>query len=138
MKRFIVFVIGLAFASGVLAFNTDKPPAVPSSTQPAKTTAIKVHRETRVSFTGIVKEISDTTLLVERSVKDNVETMEFTLDKPAEDIKAGDKIKVSYIKKDGKNIVRKVSPFTVKKIINKTESAKEIKVTTPEAPPSRK
>lgn len=134
----MAFVVGLALVSAVFAFNVDKPPVVPSNTQPAKKGAIKVHRETRVSITGIVKEISDTSLLVERSVKDSVETMEFTLDKPAENIKVGDKIKVSYIKRDGKNIARKVVPVTVKRIINKTESSKDLKGTSPESPPVRK
>jgi hypothetical protein len=138
MKRFIVFVVGLAFASGALAFNTDKPPIVPSSTQPAKTAPIKARKETRVSFTGIVKEISDTTVMVERSVKGNVETMEFALDKPVQDIKAGDKVKVSYVKKEGKNIAMKVAPVVAKRIMKKAAPSKEIKPAPVEATPSKK
>jgi hypothetical protein len=139
MRRLVVLVIVLTFASAVLAFNSDKPVVAPAATiQPIKAAPIKTHRETRVTVTGVVKEISDTTLSVERSVKDNVETMEFILEKPAENIKVGDRIKVSYIKKDGKNVARKVSPVVVKRVINKTEPAKVIITAPPEASPSKK
>jgi hypothetical protein len=59
--------------------------------------------------------------------------MEFTLDKPDENIKAGDKVKVSYIKKDGKNIARKVSPVTVKRVMKPAEPAKALKAAPSEA-----
>jgi hypothetical protein len=99
---------------------------------------MKARKETRVSFTGIVKEISDTTVMVERSVKGNVETMEFALDKPVQDIKAGDKVKVSYVKKEGKNIAMKVAPVVAKRIMKKAVPAKEIKPAPVEATPSKK
>jgi hypothetical protein len=138
MRHFMVFVVGLAFAFGALAFATDKPSVVPSNTQPVKAAPIKLRKETRVSFTGIVKEISDTTIMVERTVKGNVETMEFALDKPAENIKAGDKVKVSYVKKEGKNIAMKVVPDAAKKILKKVAPAKEAKPAPIEVPPPNK
>jgi hypothetical protein len=138
MRRFIVFVVGLAFASGALAFNTDRPSIVPPGTQPAKTAPMKARKETRVSFAGIVKEISDTTIMVERSVKGNVETMEFALDKPVQDIKAGDKVKITYTKKEGKNIAIKVAPVVAKKIIKKAAPVKEVKPAPVETTPQKK
>jgi Cu/Ag efflux protein CusF len=127
MKYLTVFVLGLAFASGALAFNTDKPAVVSPTTQSVQPAPAKVHKETRVSFIGIVKEISESTILVERSVKENAETMEFALDKPSANIKAGDKVKISYVKQEGKNIVRKVSPVILKRVIIKKVPDKETK-----------
>jgi len=139
MRRFTLVVVGLAFTFCALAFATDKPSVIPSNTQPVKKAApIKARKETRVSLTGIVKEISDTTVMVERTVKGNVETMEFTLDKPVENIKAGDKVKISYVKKEGKNIAMKVAPVVVKRIIKKAIPPKEIKPAPVEATPSKK
>ena len=137
MRRFIVFVVGLAFVFCALVFAADRPSYAPAKTQPVKAAPTKAGK-TRVSFTGIVKEISDTTIMVERTVKGNVETMEFALDKPAANIKAGDKVKVSYAKKEGRNIAIKVAPVVVKKIIRKTAPAKEIKPAPVEAPPPKK
>jgi len=138
MKRFTLIIVGLAFTFCALAFATDKPSTIPSNTQPVKAAPIKARKETRVSFTGIVKEISDTVVMVERSVKGDVETMEFALDKPVQNIKAGDKVKVSYVKKEGKNISRKVVPVVAKRIIKKAVPSKEIKPAPIEATPSRK
>jgi hypothetical protein len=136
MRHLMVFIMGLAFAFGAMAFAPDKPTDIPAKTQPAKAASIK--KETRVSFTGIVKEISNTTIMVERAVKGNVEIMEFALDKPVEGIKAGDKVKISYVKKDGKNVVIKVAPSVTKRIIRKGAPAKEVKPTPAEALPPRK
>jgi hypothetical protein len=136
MRRFTLIVVGLAFAFCALAFATDKPSVVPYNTSPAKAAPIKTRKETRVSFTGIVKEITDAAIMVERTVKGSVEAMEFALDKPAANIKVGDKVKVSYVKKEGKNIAMKVAPVVVKRIIKKVIPPKEIKPI--EAAPSKK
>ncbi|MCX5853260.1 MAG: hypothetical protein NTZ24_01520 [Deltaproteobacteria bacterium] len=138
MRRFTLIIVGLAFAFCALAFATDKPSVVPYNTHPAKAAPIKTRKETRVSFTGIVKEITDTTIMVERTVKGSMEAMEFALDKPAANIKVGDKVKVSYVKKEGKNIAMKVAPVVVKRIIKKAIPPKEIKPAPIEAAPSKK
>ena len=46
--------------------------------------------------------------------------IEFVLDKPTEKIEVGDKVKVSYLKKEGTNIAIMVSPLVAKKVINKS------------------
>jgi uncharacterized OB-fold protein len=56
---------------------------------------------------GTILEITDTTLVIERKDKDNVETMTFVLDKPVK-FKAGDKVRVSYIEDKGKRIVTRI------------------------------
>jgi hypothetical protein len=99
---------------------------------------MKSVKKTRVSFTGIVKEISDTKIVVGRNIKNHVETMEFALDKPAKNFKVGDKVKVSYIKKEDKNIVTRVVPAVERKIITKVAPANEPKPTTIEEQPPEK
>jgi ribosomal 50S subunit-recycling heat shock protein len=57
--------------------------------------------------------------LVERAVKGKVELIEFILDKPTEKIKVGDKVKVSFIKKEGKYMAEHVTLVVNKKRIRK-------------------
>jgi hypothetical protein len=138
MKRLIVFVAGFVFVFSAYIFAADGPSTAPAKTEPSKAVTMKPPKETRVSITGIVKEISDTTIVVERTVKGKTEIMEFALDKPVVKIKAGDKVRVSYIKKEDKYIARRVTPFIAKKIIKKTSPLKEIKPLPTEAQPAQK
>jgi len=137
MRHFIVFVAGLVFAFAGLACTADKPSDVRTKTQTAEADTMKSIKKTRVSFTGIVKDLSDATIMVERNIKNRVETMEFALDKPAKNFKVGDKVKVSYIKKENKNIATKVVPAVTKKIIVKVAPANEPNPTSIEAQPSK-
>jgi len=114
----MVFVAGLVFTFAILACNADKPSDIPTKTQstqivpktqPTQAPPMKSVKETRVSFTGIVMELSDTTIMVERITKGHMETMEFALDKPIKNLKVGDKVRVSYIKKEDKNNSQKGS-----------------------------
>ena len=91
---------------------------VPAKVDSSKAPVVRTTKRTRVTFMGIVKGLSDTTILVERAVKGKVELIEFVLDKPTEKIKVGDKVKVSYLKKEGENIAIMVSPIVAKKVIN--------------------
>jgi hypothetical protein len=57
----------------------------------------------------VFKRLSDATILVECTVKGKIELIEFVLDKSTEKLEVGDEIRVSYLKKEGKNgIVMKV------------------------------
>lgn len=122
MRRLMAVALGIGFfcASAFLysdtAMNADKAPAVTKATP-----AVKV---TRMRVAGIVTEISDTTLKIERKVKDKAEIMEFALEKPVDKIKAGDKVKVSYITKDDKYVATRVSvdvPYKAVKNVKKPE-----------------
>jgi hypothetical protein len=135
MKRLIVLVACFVFIFSACAFAADGTSIAPAKAEPAKAVTPKPPKETRVSITGVVKEISDTMIMVERTVKGNTETMQFVLDKPVEQINAGDKVRVSYIKKDDKHIATRVTPVIAKKIIKKASPLKEIKPL-PAAPPS--
>jgi hypothetical protein len=116
MKRLMVLVVGLVFLFCASAFAADKPAAAtatkaaPVAAEPVKAPA----KVTKMSATGKVTEISDTALKIERTVKGKAEMKEFVLEKPAK-AKVGDKVKVSYIEKEGKNVASKVTKVVVKK-----------------------
>ena len=62
---------------------------------------------------GIVKEVTDDALLIERTV--TAEAMEFALEKPLDKIETGDKVTISYIKTEEKNIAKRVTKAIPKK-----------------------
>ena len=65
---------------------------------------------------GKVIEISDGAIKVERTVKGEVEIMEFALEKPVKNMIVNDFVKIDYMEKDGKVIiVSKVAKVTLKK-----------------------
>jgi len=132
MKRLIMLAACLVFVFSAAVFAVDGP-----SQSPAKAVS-KPPKETKVSVIGVVKEISDATISIERTVRGKTEIMEFALEKPVEKINAGDKVKVNYLKRDGKNVATRVSLFVVKKIIKKTSPLKETRPAAPEAPPASK
>ena len=138
MKQLIVLVAFFVFIFNVWAFAADGTSTAPANAEHSKAVAPKPPKETRVSISGVVKEISDTMVMVERTVKGNTETMQFVLYKPVEQINAGARVKVSYIKKDDKLIAIRVSRVVAKKIIKKASLFKEIKPLPAEAPPSLK
>ena len=114
MKRFLVLFVALSFlfcGSVFAAEATKAKPAAPAAkAEPAAAMPAKaMEKETKMSATGKVTEISDTMLKIERTVKGKAETMELTLEKADPKIKVGDKVEVSYVTKDGKNVVAKVT-----------------------------
>lgn len=135
MKHLIVLVVFLVLVVSPCALAAEGASTDPVKAEPSKAATLKPPKETRVSITGIVKEISDTMVMVERTVKGNTETMKFVLDKPVEQINAGDKVRVSYIKKDDKLIAIRVNRVVAKKIIKKASPSKEIKPLPAAAPP---
>ncbi|GEM_PF-1123711 len=65
-----------------------------------------VPRETRMKASGVVKEITDSNLVLERNITGEV--MEFQLEKSLKGISVGDKVAVSYVQTDGRNIAKRV------------------------------
>src|SRR3989304_9452301 len=102
MRRLMAVALGVSFfyVSAFLYSDT----AMSADKAPAVTKAAPAVRVTRMRAAGIVTEISDTTLKIERKVKDKAETMEFALEKPLVKIRVTDKVKVSYITKEDRNI----------------------------------
>ena len=119
MKRLIVLVACFVFIFSACAFAADGTSTDPAKAKPSKEVTSKPPKETGVSITGVVKEFSDTMIMVERTVRGNTETIQFILYKPVEQINVGDKVMVSYIKKDNKHIATMVTPVVAKKIIKK-------------------
>ena len=62
-----------------------------------------------MALTGRVIDITDSTILIERTLKGNTEMMELDLEKPEQDIKNGDKVRVHYVEKDGKHVVTRIT-----------------------------
>jgi hypothetical protein len=100
MKRFLVIAAGLMLLCFALTFAAEKPPAAPPLPP----------RVPEMSTAGKVLEVSDKVLKIERTLKGKAETMEFFLETSFTDITVGDQIKVSYLEKDGRNILIRVAP----------------------------
>jgi len=66
---------------------------------------------------GKVVEISDKAIKIERSIKGNIEIMEFVLENPVRNVLVNDSVKIAYSVKDGKltaSRVAKLKPVTAK------------------------
>jgi hypothetical protein len=138
MKRLMLLAAVIVFVFSASVFAIDGTTRTPAKTDPSKTVTVKPPKETKVSITGVVKNISSTALSVERTVRGETEIMEFVLDKPVEKINIGDKVKVNYLKKEGKNIATRVTPVVVRKIGRKVSPLKETKPSPAETPSSPK
>ncbi len=137
MKRLMVLAAGIVFIFSASVFAIDGTSQAPAKADPSKAVTVKPPKETKVSITGVVKDISDTTISVERTVRGKTEIMEFALDKAVEKINVGDKVKVNYLKKDGKNIATRVTPVVVRKIIRKASPLRETRPSPAETPPQK-
>jgi hypothetical protein len=120
MKRFLVIAAGLMLLCVALTFAAEKPPV----TQPLPP------RVPEMSTAGKVLEVSDKVLKIERTLKEKAETMEFFLEKTFTGIAVGDQIKVSYLEKDGRNILIRVAPAK-KTAVQKTKKD-SVKTVSPE------
>jgi hypothetical protein len=67
-------------------------------------------RTPEMSTAGKVLEVSETLLTIERTLKGKVETMVFVLEAPLPDIAVGDQLRVNYLRKDGQNVLIRLSP----------------------------
>ncbi len=117
MKRSMAVVLGIGFFCASAFFHS--VPAGSADKAPTVTKAAHAARVTRMRAAGIVKEITDTTIKIERKVKDKVETMEFVLEKPVTKINVGDKVKVSYITKGDSNVAARVSEDVSQTVLKK-------------------
>jgi hypothetical protein len=116
VKRALVYIVSVAFLLSALAFAADKPATDATKVDSAKTNVVK---SAKMNATGKVIEISDSSIKIERTVKGNAETMEFVLEKPAENIAVNDSVKIAYIEQDGQLLVSRVVKSTPKKMEKK-------------------
>jgi hypothetical protein len=130
MKRFLTLAAVLILIGFTLALAAEKPAATPPLPP----------RIPEMSTAGKVLEVSDAILKIERTLKGKAEIMEFILEKPFPNIAAGDQIKVSYLERDGRNVLIRVAPAqktAVRKAIKK-DLPKEMKPVSPPATPVTK
>jgi hypothetical protein len=111
MKKALWYIVGTVFLLSTLAFAADKAVS-PAKADPVKTNIVKA---AKMHATGKVIEISNESIKIERTVKGDVETMEFALDKPVKNIIVNDSVKIAYTEKDGKLIASRVAKVTFKK-----------------------
>jgi hypothetical protein len=112
MKRLMVLMVAAVFLFSGMAFAADvkdktgapvkDKTGAPVQTKTSKEAPPKV---ATMKATGTVQSISDSALKLDSAGK----TLDFTLAKVYPDIKAGDKVTVTYVVKDGKNVASKVS-----------------------------
>jgi len=101
MRTILSCVIGMVFLLSATAFAVDK-----------QTSAVKA---AKMHATGKVIEISNESIKIERTLKGDIEYMEFSLDRPAADIGINDSVKIDYLEKDGKLVASRVVKVVLKK-----------------------
>jgi hypothetical protein len=111
MKKALWYIVGMVFLLSTLAFATDKAVS-PAKSDPVKTNIVKA---AKMHATGKVIEVSEEYVKIERTVKGDVETMEFALEKPVKSIIINDPVKIDYMEKDDKLIALRVAKVTFKK-----------------------
>ena len=111
MKKALSYIFGLVFLLSVMAFAADKKTSAIKS-EPLKANIVKV---AKMHATGKVIEISNESIKIERTVKGDVEFMEFAIDKTVADVGVNDSVKIEYMEKDGKLIASRVTKVILKK-----------------------
>lgn len=122
MKRLMLFTAGLTLLLCAWAFAAEQAATLaPASTAPSSAVRAKI---TKMRAPGVILEITDTKLRIERKVKNDVETMEFILEKPVK-FKVGDKVRVSYVDDNGKMIVTRIVKTTDIKVKKQVKPLKD-------------
>ena len=106
MKKALVCIAGVICLLAVFAVAADKPVKESNQGVVLKTTNVKT---AKMNARGKVVEISDTAIKIERSIKGNVELMEFALDAPVTDVAVNDSVKIAYTIKDGRLTAARVA-----------------------------
>jgi len=123
MKHWGIIVVALVFLLGIPTSVATKVGAETQGT-PLKAASSKHVRSMRV--TGVVTEVTDTVLKIQKTVKGQTEIKEFVLEKPTGvQLKVGDRVNVTYIERDGLAIVEHITPArTIRKDIRKSPAPK--------------
>ena len=127
MKKTLACIIGLICLLAAFAYAADQTATESSQGAIIKSGSVKT---AKMNARGKVVEISDKAIKIERSIKGNVEIMEFALEAPVADIAVNDSVKIDYSVKDGILSASSVAkPGAVK-----NPKAKEVKPTEKSAP----
>ena len=129
MKLLLFTVTLVVLITVVFAFAADKSSLPATKPEPVKAATAKAVslKEIKLNATGKVIEVSETNLKIERTVKEASEIMEFVLEKPKK-VEIGDKVNVTYIKKEGQDVALRVAKVTtIKKSTTKAEKPTDAK-----------
>jgi hypothetical protein len=140
MKRLLVLMLaavflfsGAAFAADVKDKRGEEVKAKSGGDAQTKGTKEGAPKAIKMKTTGTVLAISDGAMKLEKAGKDKKkEAMDFFLVKAFPEIKAGDKVNVTYVKKDGKNVAEAVS-----KVKEKTAKPPAAKKSAEPGPPAK-
>ncbi|MEE9912197.1 MAG: hypothetical protein K4571_10800 [Deltaproteobacteria bacterium] len=99
MKKALIGIAGLICLLAAFAYAADQPATNSNQSAVLKANNVKT---AKMNARGKVVEISDKAIKIERSIKGNVEIMEFALENPAQSITVNDAVKIDYSVKDGK------------------------------------
>ena len=139
MKRLLFTLTLVVLIIVAFAFAAEKPSLQDTKPEGVKAAKAASSKEIKLNATGKVMEVSETNLKIERNVKGKdgaPEIMEFVLEKPKK-VEIGDKVNVTYIKKEGQNVVLRVAKVTaIKKSTTKAEKPTDAKQA-PAGPASR-
>ncbi len=105
MKKALWYIAGGILLLSALAFAADKPISDTIKADAVKTNTIKA---AKMNATGKVINISDESIKIERSVRGNIEVMQFALENATENIAVNDTVKIAYINEDGKLVAHRV------------------------------
>ena len=112
MKKILVCVASVIFVMAALALAADTTVKEANQKAALKQTAVKT---AKMNARGKVVDISEKAVTIERSIKGNLEIMEFALENPVKDIVVNDSVKIDYSVKDGKLTASRVAkPGAVK------------------------
>ncbi len=98
MKKTLVCIAGVICVLAAFAFAADTPVKEANQGVAPKQANVKT---AKMNARGKVVEISDKAVTIERSIKGNVEKMQFALENPVKDIAVNDSVKIDYSVKDG-------------------------------------
>jgi len=106
MKRTLVCAAGVICIMAAFAFAAEKTVKEPNPGVDAKQANTKT---AKMNARGKVVDISDKAITIERTIKGNVEKMEFALGNPVAGIAVNDSVKIDYSVKDGKLTASRVA-----------------------------
>jgi len=122
MKKALGHIAGGVLLLIALAFAAEKSISETiTAGSGVKTNTVKA---AKMNATGKVIVISDEFIRIERTIRGNVEAMQFALEKPAENIATDDIVKIAYVNQNGRLIATRVVKVDSKKKDTESPSAK--------------
>ena len=112
MKRALVYIVSGFFLLSAVVFAADKSATDTTKVDSAKTNVVK---SAKMNARGKVIDISDSSIKIERTVRGNVEVMQFALENPTENVTVNDTVKIAYINQGGKLVAHRVAKVNSKK-----------------------